>query len=320
MPVQAPPTLSPAPPQPAPGNSPVASPVDETPATNDKPTPLLDAALERVAAVTREQRDSLDSPPLAVEPELPSEQTVAPTPSAIAAAEPEHHTTTATLMPPTPQPRTFGGTAGSVPAPAAVLINVTDTSAQPAVRTVANESMSRGGGAKEPEIPAVSPAETIAHKEETQGTRSATQPTNAPPHVAAEGDEPLGVVKLCLCRKIDGFGAFEPLNEPRVKAGKGVLLYCEMTGMTYEPQESSFSARLTSKIEIRSAADRKIRYVWELAPEEDICASRRHDFFVTYRLPLPRNLPPGSYRLYLTQTDLVANRSTSAEIPLEIVR
>ena len=54
-------------------------------------------------------------------------------------------------------------------------------------------------------------------------------------------------------------------------------------------------------------------------PAEDVCASRRRDFFVNYVFKLPQTLPPGSYRLRLTQTDLVANRSTSSEIPLEII-
>ena len=37
-----------------------------------------------------------------------------------------------------------------------------------------------------------------------------------------------------------------------------------------------------------------------------MCGSRRHDFYVNYRVDLPGYLAPGSYRLRLTQTDLVA--------------
>ena len=48
----------------------------------------------------------------------------------------------------------------------------------------------------------------------------------------------------------------------------------------------------------------------KLGPDEDVCASRRRDFFVNYVFNLPKTLPPGSYRLRLTQTDLVANQST----------
>ena len=54
-------------PQPPPASPPVTAPADEAPA--DKPTPLLDAAIERVAAVTRQQRESLDSAPSPSEPD-----------------------------------------------------------------------------------------------------------------------------------------------------------------------------------------------------------------------------------------------------------
>ena len=89
--------------------------------------------------------------------------------------------------------------------------------------------------------------------------------------------------------------------------------------MQYEAKEASFVSRLSSKIEIGSVDDGAFQWARELGPKEDVCGSRRHDFFVNYRFCLPQTLPPGSYRLRLTQTDLIANRSTSAEIPLEIV-
>jgi len=41
---------------------------------------------------------------------------------------------------------------------------------------------------------------------------------------------------------------------------------------------------------------------------------------VNYRVDLPESLAPGTYDLRLTQTDLVANSSTSAGIPLAIAR
>ena len=130
--------------------------------------------------------------------------------------------------------------------------------------------------------------------------------------------DPLGIGKVCLCRKILGFGSFEPLPEPSVKAGQRILLYCEMTGMQYEAKESSFVSKLSSKIEIRSVHDGGFAWAQELGPAQDVCASRRRDFFVNYAFCLPKTLRPGSYRLRLTQTDLVANESVSTEVPLEI--
>jgi hypothetical protein len=89
--------------------------------------------------------------------------------------------------------------------------------------------------------------------------------------------------------------------------------------MQYEVKNASFVSRLASTIEIRSAQNGTVLWARALGPAEDVCGSRRHDYYVNYRVDLPRSLAPGSYRLRLTQTDLVADRSTSTEIPLEIV-
>ena len=139
-----------------------------------------------------------------------------------------------------------------------------------------------------------------------------------PVPVNAEPD-PLGINKLTLCRKVLGFGSFEPLAETRVKAGQRFLVYCEMTGMRYEEKHSAFVSRLSSRIEIMSIAHGTTIWMRELGPEKDVCGSRRHDFYVNYRVDVPSSVPAGLYSLRLTQTDLVAQRSTSAEIPLEIV-
>ena len=99
--------------------------------------------------------------------------------------------------------------------------------------------------------------------------------------------DPLSIGKLCLCRKILGFGSFEPFKESRVKAGQRILLYCEMTGMQYESKDASFVSRLSSKIEIGSVENGVFQWALELGPAEDVCGSRRHDFFVNYKFSVP---------------------------------
>jgi hypothetical protein len=89
--------------------------------------------------------------------------------------------------------------------------------------------------------------------------------------------------------------------------------------MQYESRNASFVSRLASVIEIRAAGTGAVLWARTLGPAEDVCGSRRRDFYVNYRVDLPGSLAPGSYLLRLTQTDLIADRSTSAEIPLEIV-
>jgi hypothetical protein len=319
---QVPPPLSPVPSQPGAGNSTATSPVDETPATTEQPTPLLDAALERVAAVTREQRESLDSAPPSSEPQETTTKPIAPEHFPTKPFESDHPTTLPSRTPePTPPTAALVDIGQATSASTPLVINVSDSPAPSASRAVLKDARQRVLAPSEAGTRTVARHENIASNDEPRGTLLAAEPvaTAAPANSATEAGEPLGIDKLCICRKIVGFGIFEPLQQPGVRVGKLLLLYCEMTGMTYSPKEASFVSRLASKLELRSVSDGATRWVYEFAPGEDVCASRRRDFFVNYRFVLPNSLPPGAYRLCLTQTDLLADRTTSTEIPLEII-
>ena len=168
-------------------------------------------------------------------------------------------------------------------------------------------------------LPVPGPVDRAKEKRETPVTTppaSSDTHTNLPP--TSETDL-LAIGKLCMCLTVHGFGVFEACPGSHVKVGQRIVIYCEMTGMKYEVRDASFVSRLSSKIEISAAASGKIEWTRELGPAEDVCGSRRRDFYVNYRVELPSSLLPGSYRLRLTQTDLMANRTTSAELPFEIV-
>jgi hypothetical protein len=285
-------------------------PVSETPAGNA--TPLLDAAIERVAAVTR-QDDSVNtdmeaSPPDDGAPRADAQRP--PTVSPIAS---------------TPQPAETSRSAdtpASIPAMGPSLLKNDDPTATVVVSVVPRAETASVRVDDQPKSDAV--AQTGSALPWTKSSANSDEHVHAaidvakPVPVNAEPD-PLGINKLTLCRKVLGFGSFEPLAATRVKAGQRFLVYCEMTGMRYEEKHSEFVSRLSSRIEIMSIANGTTIWMRELGPETDVCGSRRHDFYVNYRVDVPSSVPAGLYSLRLTQTDLVAQRSTSAEIPLEIV-
>jgi hypothetical protein len=138
--------------------------------------------------------------------------------------------------------------------------------------------------------------------------------------LALENRGPLGVSELRLCRKVSGFGSFEPLQDCALRAGQSVLIYCELTGLRYQARDTSFVSRVSSRVELISA--REGSKVWEqsLGEAEDECRSRRRDNYVSYRITLPQTLAAGDYRLRVTQTDLVAKHSASAELTLTLTR
>jgi hypothetical protein len=138
--------------------------------------------------------------------------------------------------------------------------------------------------------------------------------------LALEDRVPLGATELRLCRKVYGFGSFEPLPASALKAGQPILIYCELTGLRYQARETGYVSRLSSQVELVSVKDGT--KVWEqsLGEAEDQCRSRRRDNYVNYRITLPPTITAGDYRLRLTQTDLVANQSASSELSLTVTQ
>ena len=231
--------VEPASPSPAPASPPAAPPAEESPA--DKPTPLLDAAIERVAAVTREQRESLESSPPDSSPQGFAKKPVAPGSPTVVPVSPRQ---------PTAPVSSSADTPAVVPAVAPAVIKVTDTMARPLSPTAPKDAPQPTVADTKPSDLQIARPQAVAPVRESHGTLLDSQDSAANVPAAAGDLESLGIGKLCLCRKIVGFGLFEPLREPRIKVGKRILLYCEMTGMQYEAREASFVSRLSSQIEI----------------------------------------------------------------------
>ena len=88
--------------------------------------------------------------------------------------------------------------------------------------------------------------------------------------------------------------------------------------MQYEARDAGFVSRISSRVEVRPAVGGAAVWEQELGAAEDLCRRQRRDYYVNYRVDLPKSLGPGSYSLRLLQTDLVAGSATASEIPLEI--
>ena len=138
--------------------------------------------------------------------------------------------------------------------------------------------------------------------------------------LALEDRVPLSVSDLRLCRKVSGFGSYEPLPAAALKAGQPFYIYCELTGLRYQARDACYVSRLSSRVELISSRDGTKAWEQSLGEFEDQCRSRRRDNYVNYVITLPQTLPVGDYRLRLIQTDLVANRSASSELSLTVAR
>jgi hypothetical protein len=308
-------------------------------------TPLIDAAIQRVADITRQQREAIASSPT---PDTTEEPKRARVPSLISATQPlvaeparPDHLLQNDAVPPLPERLSGNAEDEPLKGPTRFLDstphrNANDQPARGEPRPPGAETAPKPSETKPVVDPkategGVKPAESQAPraKEQREIVTTDVRPGNSEPDdeaasaveiresTAVRGGA-LAISELRLCRSISGFGSFEPLRDERIKAGQRLLVYCELTGLRYEMQEAGFVSRISSRIELKRVQGGPVVWEQELGDAEDACRRRRRDYYVNYFIDLPKSLRPGSYRLRLLQTDLVAGASTSTDIPIEV--
>lgn len=156
----------------------------------------------------------------------------------------------------------------------------------------------------------------------TQGSPAADERARATEIRAAvaalEDEAPLEIIDLRLCRKVKGFGNYDPIDPTACKPGQPLIVYCEMSGLRYRAAGEMCHSRLSAHVELAAARGGETAWAHDLGAAEDVCRRRRRDYYVNYRIVLPDTLPPGDYLLHLTQNDEIARRSTVSTVPLTI--
>ncbi len=149
-------------------------------------------------------------------------------------------------------------------------------------------------------------------------SRETAEPVSPTPPAPEEPE--LAIVGLCVCRRVDGFGLYEPADPAPLKAGQTITLYWEVEGLHAESDGTYYRTRLASSVAILPAEggsdDAKPLWTRSLGTADDTCRRRRRDYFVNGRLTLPESLPPGPFRLRLTLDDRISGQSTSQMLTL----
>jgi hypothetical protein len=263
-------------------------------------TPLLDAAIQRVEAVTRQERESSSPGESREKPKPPPPPVAAPSPST--AAGPAK-----TANPQEPLPLVLDLSTQSS-------FSTATATPRRAAKSPTEDHAGPLSALSEPRLDRTKSTHSSGQSE--QPAAPSKEPT--PTQVSDERDEPLCVANLQLCREVHGFGSFEPLIETTLKPGLRVLLYSEMTGVRYLATDAGYASRLSSRVELRAAGSETIVWEQDLGIAKDECRRVRRDYFVSYGFLLPRSLAAGPYRLRIVQTEPGTDRSASLEIPVTI--
>ena len=96
-----------------------------------------------------------------------------------------------------------------------------------------------------------------------------------------------------------------------------MILYCEVENFAASEREGLHQTQLQGSYDIYDASGTKV--VSQLLPvDQQRSRNRLRDYFVAYQMNLPKQLPPGTYRLQLTVEDLIGKKYGQSNIPFEI--
>jgi hypothetical protein len=134
-------------------------------------------------------------------------------------------------------------------------------------------------------------------------------------HLAATGT--LEVRNLAFCRSVDSFGVYTKFADDQFKPDQEVLLYVEVNNFQSVRTPEGFVTSLEGTYQILDAAGQRVAdHTFPL--ERETCQNRRRDYFIPYRMWLPKKIEPGTYTLQLTVQDTQAQKSGQASIPFMI--
>jgi hypothetical protein len=119
---------------------------------------------------------------------------------------------------------------------------------------------------------------------------------------------PLTLDKVCFCRKVWSFGAYEPLpGDYPFQAGAGdlpgerVQVYVEVRNFTSRPRGDFYETRLAGTLEILDFGGGQVA-LFHL-PCVDGSRTPRQDCFINFQFPVPPKVPPGQYTLRIQVRD-----------------
>jgi hypothetical protein len=135
-------------------------------------------------------------------------------------------------------------------------------------------------------------------------------------HLAAASG--LDVRNLAFCPQVFGFGNYVEFSPYEFRPNQEVLLYAEIDNFAAESRPDGYETELQGSYQIFDITGRRVAdHVFP--PEKEVCRNRRRDYFVPFRMYMPKRIAPGPYTLQLTVEDLKGRKFGQASIRFAIV-
>jgi hypothetical protein len=127
----------------------------------------------------------------------------------------------------------------------------------------------------------------------------------------------LGVRNMAFCTDVSSYGVYTRFKENNFGPGQQVLLYAEVENFKSVETHRGYHTVLKTSYQILDSAGVPVVKDEPQAMEE-YCQNPRRDYFVRYRLHLPKGITSGRYRLQLTIEDTLGEKSGVSNIEFTV--
>ncbi|MFO0876230.1 MAG: hypothetical protein U0840_02565 [Gemmataceae bacterium] len=137
---------------------------------------------------------------------------------------------------------------------------------------------------------------------------------------------PLQLDKVCLCKKIQGFGRFVAVPTQHEfeagqdgRPGERVHVYAEVRNFASKMVDDQHETTLQTTLEICNTERKTVASI-ELEACRDRSRTPRHDYFLNFQLNVPAGLSPGLYTLWVKVKDVTTSpaRETRASVDFKV--
>jgi len=136
------------------------------------------------------------------------------------------------------------------------------------------------------------------------------------------GERRLRIPRSEVCTQVEGFGVFTRIEPPEFTAHSGArfVLYSELDGYrSTEVGGEGWKTELSVELSILSERDGVPVWRRDWQSVTDLVATRRQDFFMTFRVNLPDALSVGAYALKIRVRDEQTGALAEHSVPFRMV-
>jgi len=123
----------------------------------------------------------------------------------------------------------------------------------------------------------------------------------------------LDVRNVAFCSKVESYGRFDEFKSYGFKPGQEVLLYVEVENFAVESRGERHETELQGEYTIFGADGKRVANA-VLPLDKQASNNRRRDYFIPYRIFMPKKIEQGHYTLQLTMEDVKGSKSNQASV------